>query len=346
MSTKRYILLFLYVSVTCVFTGTAVLADTVIPYSIAEWTPPITVHNGWTYIEEIPGTLELTANPSGGIIASINLPTGTDDGGLVASRHDLPDYSVHNRGFIQLEYSSLSSVITGNPEGLSLCLEIEFSDADYVFYEMAIAVSQDAEESIFETWFESVEGDFYYETPVPDGLSLAEGALGLYSNGSIVLPYFIDADGFVLYPFAAWDVSGITGTHDYRVDNDFEGTTTTGGTVIASVNLEQVVYGPGSPGTIEPLSGLVWFPDVPDIGYSLDEVDWLYFYSYEPVLAYNFTTGQWLEPEFAGLFYVGWPFMYEIAAGSLWFLLPPESGLFVYHFSTNQWTVSPRIIPW
>jgi hypothetical protein len=93
------------------------------------------------------------------------------------------------------------------------------------------------------------------------------------------------------------------------------------------------------------LSGLVWFPDVPDIGYSLDEVDWLYFYSSEPVLAYNFTTGQWIEPEFAGLFYVDWPFMYEIAAGSLWFLLPPESGLWVYHFSTGQWEVLPRIIP-
>jgi hypothetical protein len=85
-----------------------VAADTVIPYTIDVWTPPVTVHNGWTYTEEILGTLWLTANPSGGIIADIDLPTGTDDGGLVASRHDLPDYSLHNHGFIQLEYSSLS----------------------------------------------------------------------------------------------------------------------------------------------------------------------------------------------------------------------------------------------
>jgi len=238
MGTKRYIILFLYVSVICVFAGSDVRADTVIPYSL---------NSGWTYTEGSPGTLSLTANPSGGIIVSINLPTGIDDGGLVASMHDVPDYSLRNHGFIQLEYSSFSSEITGNPEGLDLCLEIKFDYDDPLYHEMAIVVSQDAGESFFGTWFGTQGYSSYYETPVPDGLSLAEGALGLYSDGSLVLPYFMDAAGSVLYPFAAWDVSGITGTHEYFVDNDLEGTTMAGGSIIASVNLERVVYGPGPP---------------------------------------------------------------------------------------------------
>ncbi|MHC4536176.1 MAG: hypothetical protein ACYS6K_19670, partial [Planctomycetota bacterium] len=302
--------------------ATPVAANTVIPYTIDVWTPPITFYNGWTYIEYSPGTLWLTANPSGGIIADIDVPTGIggEGGGLGGSRHDLPDYSLHNHGFIQLEYSSFSSVITGNPEGVELCLEIEFDDADDVSYETGIEVWQDAGGTFFGTWFEIEEDRPYYQTPVPDGISIAEGALGLYSDGSLVLPYFMDAAGSVLYPFAAWDVSGITGTHGYRVDNDLCGTTAAGGTITASVNLERVVYGH----TIKPLSGWVWFPDVPDIGYSLDEGDWFYFYYSEPVLAYNFTTGQWLIPRSAGFVFVDWPFMYENATGSLLFILPPE----------------------
>jgi len=238
MGTKSYIILFLYVFVICVFAGSDARADTVIPYEL---------NSGWTYEADYEETLELTENPSGGIIVSINIPTGIDDGGLTASRHDLPGYSLHDHGFIQLEYNSFSSERTGNPGGPDLCLELEFNDADDVMYGMAIAVSQDDEGFYFETWLESIISDSYYETPVPDGLSVAECALGLYSDGSLVLPYFMDATGSVSYPFEAWDVSGITGTHEYSVDNDFEGFTTDGGAITASVNLEQVVYGLGPP---------------------------------------------------------------------------------------------------
>jgi len=94
------------------------------------------------------------------------------------------------------------------------------------------------------------------------------------------------------------------------------------------------------------LSGWVFMPqDVPDIGYSLDEGDLLYFYSSVPVLNYNFTTGQWDTVGPKGLVYANWPFIYELDPGHLWFALPPESGLWVYHFSTGQWEVLPRIIP-
>ena len=343
---KRYIILFLYVSVICVFAGSAVAANTVIPYTLTtEWTPPIMWDNGWTYLEYSPGTLWLTANPSGGIIASIDVPTGIggEGGGLGGSRHYLPDYSLHNHGFIQLEYSSFSSEMTGNPEGVELCLEIMFHDADNVDYEMAIVVLQDAGGSFLGTWFD-IGGGPYYTTPVPDGLSITEGALGLYSNGSLVFPYFMDATGSVVSPFVVWNVSGITGTKDYRVDNDFEGTTTAGGTIIASVNLEQVVY---TQNIVEPLYGWVYIPqDVPDLGYSLAEGDLVYFYSSEPVLNYNITAGQWETEGPKGWLYVDWPFIYESDPGILWFAYPPESGLWVYHFSTNQWELLPQIIPW
>jgi len=240
----------LCVATVCLLAGSAVAANTIIPYTLTtEWTPPIMWDGGWTYLEYSPGTLWLTANPSGGITASINVPTGIggEGGGLGGSRHDLAGYSLHDQGFIQLEYSSFSSMITGNPEGLELCLEIEFDDEHDVSYETGIEVWQDARGSFFGTWFEVEEDRPYYQTPIPDGLSVAEGALGLYSDGSLVLPYFMDATGSVLYPFAAWDVSGITGTDEYRVDNDLTGTTGTGGTVVASANLERVVYGPGGP---------------------------------------------------------------------------------------------------
>ena len=46
--------------------------------------------------------------------------------------------------------------------------------------------------------------------------------------------------------------------HGFSVDNDFEAYTFDGGTVKASVNLEQVVYGPGSP-VKEPPS-MPWIP--------------------------------------------------------------------------------------
>jgi len=90
---------------------------------------------------------------------------------------------------------------------------------------------------------------------------------------------------------------------------------------------------------IGPSSGWVFMPDIPDIGYYLDEGCWLYFYSSVPVLNYNITKGEWDPFGPVGLIYVSWPFLYEIATGSLWFALPPESGLWVYHFCM------PRIIP-
>ena len=91
------------------------------------------------------------------------------------------------------------------------------------------------------------------------------------------------------------------------------------------------------------LSGWVLLPGVPDIGYSLDEKNFVYFYSTSPVMNYNITTGQWVEP--GGWLYFNWPFLYELDTSSLIYAIPPESGLWVFHFSTAQWEVLPQIIP-
>ena len=93
-------------------------------------------------------------------------------------------------------------------------------------------------------------------------------------------------------------------------------------------------------------SGLVWFPDIPDIGHSLAEGDLLYFYSWEFVMSFNLDTGEWLSHMPTGGVYIDWPFYYESDPGILWFALPPAGGIGVYHFSTGQLELLPRIIPW
>jgi hypothetical protein len=93
------------------------------------------------------------------------------------------------------------------------------------------------------------------------------------------------------------------------------------------------------------LSGWVWEDVSSDFCYSLDQDCLLYFYSFVPVLYYNITTGLWAEDGPVGWIYVDWPFIYELDTDTLWFVLPPESGLWVYHFCDVQWYVLPRIIP-
>ena len=95
------------------------------------------------------------------------------------------------------------------------------------------------------------------------------------------------------------------------------------------------------------LSGWVFMPqDAPDLGYSLSETDLVYFYSFNFVQSLNTATGGWSIHMPTDWTYFAWPFYYELDPGILWFALPPESGLWVYHFSTAQWKVLPRIIPW
>jgi len=98
------------------------------------------------------------------------------------------------------------------------------------------------------------------------------------------------------------------------------------------------------------LSGLVYMlPDAPDFGYSLNEEDLLYFYSFDFVQSLDTATGGWSIHMPMGWVYFDWPFYFELVPGTpgiLWFAYPPAGGIGVYHFSTSEWEVLPRIIPW
>ena len=239
---KMFMKMFLGVLIICSLVVPA-SADTFIEYKL---------DGDWIYEEGYPGTLSLTDNPSGGITANINVPSGIDEGELSASRHDLPGFSMDNNGFIELSYKSLMSSITGNADS-SLILEVEFYDSESIRYQMAMGISQSNESVGMDTWFIKDSGfEYGSEAPIPDGLSINEGALGLYSHDSFVSPYFKDVEGNVLYPFSDWDISEIGGMDGFRVDNDFEAWTSDDEMVNASVNLRHVVYGP------VPIPGAVW----------------------------------------------------------------------------------------
>ena len=98
------------------------------------------------------------------------------------------------------------------------------------------------------------------------------------------------------------------------------------------------------------LSGWVYMlQDVPGLGYSLNEADLVYFYSFDFVQSFNITTGGWSVHMPMGYVYFDWPFYFELVPGTpgiLWFAFPPAGGIGVYHNSTGQWELLPRIIPW
>jgi len=98
------------------------------------------------------------------------------------------------------------------------------------------------------------------------------------------------------------------------------------------------------------LSGLVYMPqDAPDLGYSVEEGDLVYFNSFDFVQSLNTATGGWSIHMPTDWVYFDWPFYYELVPGTpgiLWFAIPPAGGIGVYHFSTSQWEVLPQIIPW
>jgi hypothetical protein len=122
---------------------------------------------------------------------------------------------------------------------LDLVFELEFLDSTPEVHEIAMGLSQRAGQWNFETWLD----EQFAEAPIPVGLSVAEGALGLEVTDNGVRPYFRDAGDTVVHPFAtSWDVSPIGGVQNFSVDNDFEADTTQGGggAVVASVNLERV----------------------------------------------------------------------------------------------------------
>ncbi|MBU1056065.1 MAG: hypothetical protein KKC46_19905 [Proteobacteria bacterium] len=237
---------------TIIFFAGHAAASTTIEYELG---------GGWTYEEEYPGTLTLTDNPSGGITANIDVGSEAG-GGLNASRHDLPGFSIFNNGFIQLEYGSLTNAITGSAD-LGLCLELEFYapiNAIDIRHQLGMSLDMNSDGSVvFDTWLENdISGEREDLVSVPNGLSIEGGALGLYFHDSSATPYFIDNNSNVIYLPTNWDLSAISAMHFPSVDNDYDGSTTFGGTIVGSVNLQRVVYGSGAPAPTVPIPGAVW----------------------------------------------------------------------------------------
>ena len=96
------------------------------------------------------------------------------------------------------------------------------------------------------------------------------------------------------------------------------------------------------------LAGYVWidtgYMHTGKLGYSIDEDDFLYFFSSGYVYTYNISAGQW-GIDVSGLTYFDWPLVYSAEAGSWLYVYPPADGLHVYHNNAGQWCVLPRMLP-
>ncbi|MHC4536334.1 MAG: hypothetical protein ACYS6K_20480 [Planctomycetota bacterium] len=156
---------------------------------------------------------------------------------------------------------------------------------------------------------------------------------------------------------SSWTPGSLQAGHGYQlsvavlevkdwVGPDWPTTTTTGGDPFAYSLINEYVNEINFTTIPAPLSGWVFMlPDLPDIGYSLDEGDLLCFFSFDFVQSFDIDAGEWSIHKPTGWIYIDWPFYDESDTGTLWFALPPAGGLWVYHFSTNEWIVSPQIIP-
>ncbi len=148
--------------------------------------------------------------------------------------------------------------------------------------------------------------------------------------------------------FATWDmlspIGPISGS-GYLLQWHYSPIDTTGGILIFNDDTCDATFTAALP-TTPAFPGLVFMPqDAPDFGYSVNDADLVYFYSFDFVQSFNTATGGWSIHMPMGWIYFDWPFYYELDPGVLWFALPPESGLWVYHFSTGQWEMLPLIIP-
>ena len=171
----------------------------------------------------------------------------------------------------------------------------------------------------------------------PDSLPGSGSALVNISRTGNVIDILWDGD--LLLSGTSDDlVSRVALAFSYRVYDEGGITSFFGNEAIDFINVEGTIV-------TTPLSGWVWMDGSSDFGYSLNEDCLLYFYEPEPVWYLNLTTGQWVPERPAGWFYVIWPFFYELDTGNFWFVLPSESGFWVYRFCIGVWTVMPRIIP-
>jgi len=149
--------------------------------------------------------------------------------------------------------------------------------------------------------------------------------------------------------FATWDMLGsigpISGLGGLLEWTDTPLIDTTGGILMFDIGTCEATFTAVFP-SAPAFPGWIYMPqDAPDFGYSLNEDDLVYFYSWNFVQSLNTTTGVWSTHMPIGWIYVDWPFYYELDLGISWFAWPPVDGLWVYHFITGAWEVLPQITP-
>ena len=192
-------------------------------------------------------------------------------------------------------------------------------------------------------WADSPDEIFDHDSSTTTTYSDVQGGTGQFWFGEGCIdtdPMFADAEGRLSLGSPCID-AGNDAAVPPGVTTDLDGNPR-----IQGVCVDMGAYEFQEPLPEPHLSGWVFMPpDAPDFGYSLNEADLVYFYSFDYVQSFNTATPGWSIHMPVGWIYVDWPFYYESDPDILWFALPPESGLWVYHFSTSQWEVLPRIIP-
>jgi hypothetical protein len=190
-------------------------------------------------------------------------------------------------------------------------------------------------------WGNTHDEIYNYESSPTVTYSDVQGGTGeiWFGEGCIdTHPMFADAEGRLM-AFSPCIDAGNDAAVPSNVTTDLDGNPRIQGVCVDMGAFE-------SESTAIGLSGYVWMDASGDLGYSLNEHNILYFYSSAPVWYFNYATGGWSIEGPVDWIYVGWPFIYELDSGDSWFAWPPEDGLWVYHFSTGQWELLPRIIPW
>lgn len=194
--------------------------------------------SGWVYETGLGSTLQVTDNPVRGVDISIDVPIGVEEGGLVASRHLLPDFTFGVDGFIELRWADYFSNVVG-VNGASIALELEFLDVNNIRHELGVAIVPEG----FGSWLQNDSGSLELDVfqAFPEALSILDGALGFIWSGDTIDVYFKYPDNSILY-LTSWNMGLFTGAHNFQLDNDFGANTEDAGSVQASVNFIEVVY--------------------------------------------------------------------------------------------------------